>query len=385
MAFGGGSVTLPGDVPGPTFRALQELVSFIVRWGGIALLTRRTIARSKISILVYHDPDPVTLERHLSYLSRGYRFVTLDRLVTALHTEDWGEIPQRGVVITLDDGHRGNARLGDLFQRFSVTPTIYVCSQIVGTNRHYWFLDADEGESLMNLSSQARASRLQEMGFTRTKEFPAAERQALTRGELEALAEVSEIGSHGRFHALLTTCSEEEASDEIILSKQEVEALSGGSCRHFCFPNGDYGAFERQVVEEAGYASARTTDFGWNGRDADPYSLKAFVVPDDASVNRIATTLSGFSTPLGKLARSVAAVLRRVRPKPDDGDLAVVKPAHELSTHRRRGPAGKPGSRPRSTRPRERSSLETTKEPEPTSSSVAGPPERSEMPNREAD
>jgi peptidoglycan/xylan/chitin deacetylase (PgdA/CDA1 family) len=280
---------------------------------------------------VYHDPTPEALERHLRYLSRRYKFVALDRLATALHTKDWSQIPPRALVITLDDGHRGNARLTEIFRRFLVTPTIYVCSQIAGTNRHFWFLDVHDDEALKPLSNRARISQLQARGFVETKEFPSLERQALTRGELEMLAGVSEVGSHGRFHPILTNCSEEEAADEIRLSKGEVEALSGQSCMHFSYPNGDYGAFERQVVKAAGYASARTTEPGWNGQDADPYSLKAYLVPDDSSVNRIATSLSGLPAQLGKLAwwrrRSLALIRAVERASPANADLVVPTPA----------------------------------------------------------
>jgi peptidoglycan/xylan/chitin deacetylase (PgdA/CDA1 family) len=365
-------------------RALQELVSFLVRWCGVALLVRSTIARRKVSILVYHDPTPEVLERHLRYLSKRYTFVTLDRLATALHTQDWSQIPPRAVVITLDDGRRGNARLTELFQRFLVTPTIYVCSQIAGTNRHFWFLDVHDDEALKALSNQARISQLQEMGFVQTKEFPSLERQALTRGELEVLAGVSEIESHGRFHPILTKCSEEEAADEIRLSKREVEALSGRLCRHFSYPNGDYGAFERQVVKEAGYASARTTVPGRNGRDADPYRLKAYVVPDDCSVNRIATSLSGVSALLGKLAwwrrRSLALVRADERPRPENVNLVVPTPAHTGFTHHlaRTADGRLPRGRRLSSRPR--SLRQVARKAEPRNSRLPQSPQRAKAP-----
>jgi peptidoglycan/xylan/chitin deacetylase (PgdA/CDA1 family) len=375
---------LPRSQHSLAVRALQELVSFLVRWCGVALLVRSTIARRKVSILVYHDPTPEALERHLRYLSRTYTFVTLDRLATALHTQDWSQIPPRAVVITLDDGRRGNARLTEIFKRFSVTPTIYVCSQIAGTNRHFWFLDVDDNEALRALSHPDRISHLEAIGFVKTKEFPSFERQALTRGELEVLAGVSEIGSHGRFHPILTMCSEEEAADEILLSKGEVEALSGRLCMHFGYPNGDYGAFERQVVKEAGYVSARTTAPGWNGRDADPYGLKAYLVPDDASVNRIAASLSGVPAHLGKLAwwrrRSLARVREGERPRPGNADLIASAPAHTGSMHHlaRTADGRSPRRRPLSSR--RRSLRQVTSEAEQRNSRLPQPSQRAKSP-----
>ena len=51
---------------------------------------------------------------------------------------NWARVPERALVVTFDDGHRGNHRLLPIFRRYGIRPTIYLCSQIVGTQRGYW-------------------------------------------------------------------------------------------------------------------------------------------------------------------------------------------------------------------------------------------------------
>jgi peptidoglycan/xylan/chitin deacetylase (PgdA/CDA1 family) len=83
-----------------------------------------------------------------------------------------------------------------------------------------------------------------------------------------------EIGSHGMTHCHLTRVSPGQARAEIFDSKKMLEDLSGREVRHFCYPYGDCNAAVRDLVGEAGYATATTTEPGLNGPDADPLLLK---------------------------------------------------------------------------------------------------------------
>ena len=115
-----------------------NLISAVVRYSGLPSLVRKTFARNKATVLLYHDPKPETLEQHLAYLSKSYQFVALSRIVDAIHAQDWSGLPPNALAITVDDGHRGNAELGDVCRKYGGRPMIYLCSQIVGTRRHFW-------------------------------------------------------------------------------------------------------------------------------------------------------------------------------------------------------------------------------------------------------
>jgi peptidoglycan/xylan/chitin deacetylase (PgdA/CDA1 family) len=284
--------------------AISSIISALVRWSGLATMIRFTIARNRVSILVYHDPAPDVFERHLRFLVKRYNVIALNELVARLGTKEWDELPPRALVITFDDGHRGNAKLLALFRRYGVRPTIYVCSQIVGTKRHYWFLESKNPEPLKGLPNGERLAVLQGAGFSVTKEYPQA--QALSVQEMGRLSEAVDFGAHTRFHPVLTTCTEAECATEIESAKTEIEAVTGASCADFSFPNGDYGGLEVALVRHARYRSARTIDLGWNNKRTDPFRLKVLGTEDDASINRLAADLTGIT---GYLARATVGSL----------------------------------------------------------------------------
>ena len=252
--------------------AISSSVSALVRWSGLATVIRYTIARNRVSILVYHDPAPDVFEQHLRFLVARYNLITLNELVDALGSEKWGDLPPRPLVVTFDDGHRGNAHLLDLFQQYRVRPTIYLCSQIVGTRRHYWFRESRDPESLKGLPNGERRALLESLGFSFSEEFP--EGQALSVEEVRRLGGAVDFAAHTRFHPVLTTCSDAECAVEIESAKPEIENLTGVVCADFSYPNGDYGEREVSLVRQAGYRSGRTIDLGWNGRTPDPFRLR---------------------------------------------------------------------------------------------------------------
>ncbi|HKA39377.1 MAG TPA: polysaccharide deacetylase family protein [Burkholderiales bacterium] len=273
---------------------MREAVAKAIHLSGLPFLIRHAIARSRATIVHYHAPRPEVLDRHLAWLARRYAFIPLERLVQAIHARDWSGIPPYALVVTLDDGHMTNRAALDVFRRHGVVPTLYLCSQIAGTRRHFWFrFPAADVDALMRLPTHERLRRLAAAGYSPTAQYPEAERQALSREEIAEMADGVEFGSHSRFHPVLTMCSDQECAEEIVVSHAEVEALTGRRCDHFAYPNGDYTEREIELVRSAGYRSARTIDVGWNGANTDPYRLKVTGVADDASVHRLAAQLSG--------------------------------------------------------------------------------------------
>ncbi len=280
---------------------VREVVSFFIRWAGVALLVRHTIAQRKASILLYHDPAPQTLERHLRYLAARYSFITLSELVDAIGEGRLASLPPRALVVTFDDAHRRNAELTDVLSRYGVVPTIYACSQIVGTDRHFWFTETDDPDSLKGQMNTDRLAHLERAAaYSITREYT-AERQALSDAEIARMMGRVEFASHTRFHPVLTMCGDDECAVEVIRSKAELEKILGVPCRHFSYPNGDYGPREIKYAKDAGYASARTVDIGWNDERTDLFRLRILGTSDDASVNRLAADLSGIA---GWIARA---------------------------------------------------------------------------------
>jgi peptidoglycan/xylan/chitin deacetylase (PgdA/CDA1 family) len=228
--------------------------------------------------VVYHDPQPETLDSHLTYLrwiADPIKLVDCCRSSTG----------RPRVVVTVDDGHAGNARLLDVFRAHGIHPTIFVCSAIVDTRRQYWWRHSEavrrHVEQLKRLPNAERLAMLSTFGFAQDAEIDAP--AALSRDDIEYMKESVDFQSHGRFHPILPCCDDQDCGIEISKSRQEIERLVGRECRDFAFPNGNYGERETRMVKSAGYESARTLDAGWNDAKTDPFRLKAVPVSDDAS------------------------------------------------------------------------------------------------------
>lgn len=266
--------------------SLKNLVGFFVRFSGISLLLRYLL-KHKVIIIYYHNPRPQILEMHLRYLSQRYNIIALDTMVEAIYSGEWSKLPPRSLVITLDDGYKENFNLLAIFKQYNIVPTIYVCSQIVGTCRQFWFKlpIAEKEPQLWQYMNRTRLQYLaQEYEFQPTREYAEQDRQALSEEEITLMKDYVDFQVHTRFHPILTKCSQNECEEEIADAKKEVEEMIGRKCKHFSYPRGVYSDRETELVKKAKYASARTCDVGWNDAKTNPYKLKTIAVPDDASI-----------------------------------------------------------------------------------------------------
>jgi peptidoglycan/xylan/chitin deacetylase (PgdA/CDA1 family) len=88
------------------------------------------------------------------------------------------------------------------------------------------------------------------------------------------LAAGHDIGSHTRTHPYLTRIPLAQAREEIVASKRKLEDLFHRPIEHFCYPYGDWNDAVRDLVAEAGYRTACTTQPGVNDADSSPLALK---------------------------------------------------------------------------------------------------------------
>ncbi|MDB6033039.1 MAG: Polysaccharide deacetylase [Verrucomicrobiales bacterium] len=83
-----------------------------------------------------------------------------------------------------------------------------------------------------------------------------------------------EIGSHSLTHPFLTRLPLKTAQEEITASKKMLEDLFGVPIQHFCYPYGDRSPAVCELVANAGYRTACTTDFGVNLSETPKFELK---------------------------------------------------------------------------------------------------------------
>ena len=271
--------------PQGNIKVLKNMVATLICLSGIHILIREFFCRNRVAILMYHDPKPMVFAKHIAYLSRHYTVVSLDTLVAAIYQKNFSRIPPKSVVITIDDGHAGNIELLPLFKQYRIRPTLFVCTQIINSYRHFWFKiegqSKPERERLKQLPNAERLAHLkQTVDFEPEKVYP--DRQALNIEELKAMKADVDFQPHTQSHPILPHCTETECRQEIIGSKADLERLLEIECSHFSYPNGDYTEREIEIVKTNGFRSARTTVIGWNTHKAAPYQLKTIPITDDA-------------------------------------------------------------------------------------------------------
>jgi len=274
-------------------RFIKEFIGFMFRFSGIQFLLREFIFRNKVTIILYHNPDPLTFRKHIDYLTKHYNLIPLDRVVAGIYNKDWSGIPLKSLVLTIDDGFKDNYNLLEIFKEYNVYPTIYLCSHIVNTNRSFWFKTGfNDIQRLKKYDNNKRLKVLRgKMRYEPRKEY--ASRQALNLEELREMLPYVDFQSHSKFHPVLTTCEDKECLNEIKESKEALEKLLNKQFEHFAYPNGDYSYREIEFLKKCGYKSARTLDIGWNDVNSNPFKLKAMGIEDDVCINILCGQIIG--------------------------------------------------------------------------------------------
>ncbi|MBI4754708.1 MAG: polysaccharide deacetylase family protein [Betaproteobacteria bacterium] len=91
--------------------------------------------------------------------------------------------------------------------------------------------------------------------------------------ELRALDSAFELGSHTLDHSYLDAVPPEEARRQVEAGKQWLEDQLGRPVEGFCYPGGHHNAAVRQIVREAGFRYARTTEELHHDVGSDPYRI----------------------------------------------------------------------------------------------------------------
>ncbi len=206
-------------------------------------------------MLMYHKlgPRPARVRLKGLYVSRKLFERQLSELRRAgFSTPAYGVPAQRGgnpgrhIALTFDDGFANVFRHGlePLAKNGFKAIEFLVANLLGGINK--W--EMEHGEAKQSLMDAAQIK--------------------------EWLAAGHEIGSHTLTHPFLTKISLKEAREEISASKKKLEDIFGVAIRHFCYPYGDWNPAVRDLVKEAGYETACTTDLGINTRASSAFELK---------------------------------------------------------------------------------------------------------------
>ncbi len=270
-------------------------------------------------------------ESHLRYLNKHYKIISLDELIE--YKRNGEPMPQRSAVITVDDGYRDFYDIAfPILKKFNVPATLYVVTGFVDGKNWIWtdkaryilrntsaeLCEFVVGSKKITATLDDSKSRLTAAGSINSelKKMPDDEKDATLReiasrmnvaipdlppdqfeafGWDEALemrdANV-EIGSHTANHPILTNVGEERLTDELLVSKSMLEDKLQRQSIHFCYPNGNVSKRERDAAENAGYASAVTTELRLCENSDDPFLLPR--IDAEPEMRRFVQATSGF-------------------------------------------------------------------------------------------
>jgi len=288
---------------------LPRFTASMVRTAG-DLIAPRGKGAGRLCILSYHrilanpdplidgDPDVETFRWQMRLLAECFNVMPLHDAVQAMASE---RMPPRAVAITFDDGYSSFHDLAlPVLMEYGLPATVFVTTGHMQAKGSMWndmileavrrmpptSLDLREiglGELPLRTAEQRR--RTAQVLTDRCKYMALPERDAFT-ALLQRHAGVAlqqdlmldddmlrtlvkhriEIGGHTVSHPILAKIDDDAARAEIVDNKRVLEAIIGQPLRLFAYPNGkrraDYTAAHVQMLEEAGYSAAFTTETG---------------------------------------------------------------------------------------------------------------------------
>ena len=227
------------------------------------------------------------LERHLEWIGRRFRFVTLDEAGALIQSGD--RLDRPAAAITFDDGYRDFYDLAfPLLQKKGIPAAVFVVTDLVGTTRAqshdklYLLLGRRRKSGPLvdraapDISGmgpyQATRALIETLSFSAIQKIIASlEAEDSISDEVfkpfhsmtwEMLQETRRaghtIGSHTKSHVLLTGENGHRLRQETLESRLEIEGRLGIPIRHFAYPSSRFNASAVSAVANAGYRYAYT-------------------------------------------------------------------------------------------------------------------------------
>lgn len=319
-------------IPMNTKRAAQALFHY----AGGTWWTRNRL-RQAVRILMYHRfPKESRFEAQCAHLKKCYLPVSLTEAAARL--QSGAPIPERMVVVTIDDGYR------DFFEsafpwlhRYQIPSTVFLTTDLPDRNgwlwvdqvtwcirqsrvremglniggRDRWMFYTNEQrravgftikEAMKKLPDDERLELLQRLPRELEVELPENPPESYTPlqwDDVRTLAKNGvEFGAHTRSHPILSRLATvEQLEAEICGSKHRIEQEADVEVRHFCYPNGTAEDFTPQtvdVIKAGGFSTAVTGLPGVNRAGANLFELKRIAVEPHDNELRFSRVVAGY-------------------------------------------------------------------------------------------
>lgn len=271
-------------------------------------------------------------EKHLKYLSKHNTILHLDEVIEA--QAKGKRLPKNPTVITIDDGYADFYDIAfPLLKKYRMPATLYVITDfldgkiwlwtdlmrylLMESDAAYFSYEHPNGEKvesklendwqkmevagkvnsiLKKLPENEKFFRIREIAESLEVEIPNKPTKEFAPISWEQAREMDKsyikIESHTVTHPILPNVDEIQLVFEITKAKNRLEKILERNVGHFCYPNGSLNEKVRQEVENAGYKTAVTTEYGFNNGRSNPFLLKR--IDANPSIANFAQSVSGF-------------------------------------------------------------------------------------------
>lgn len=268
-----------------------------------------------------HVPERVFLWQ-IQQLKRRGPILSLPDVVSALR--EGRSLATNASVITFDDGYANNADVAaPILRSLNVPATFFITTDFIDQRLRLWVdrfelafsrlhgtnlvADTTERERLKKLPTDERERALADLEQQAgTQNLTAPLHRAMTWAQVRKLIEDGfEIEAHTKTHPILTRCSPEQVSEEIIGSKRRIEQECGVSCEHFAYPNGqpdDWNNATQSIVKTAFTSCCTTVSRAVRSAD-DVFALPRITIDTGSQKGKFLFTVSGIRTALQRIKK----------------------------------------------------------------------------------
>jgi peptidoglycan/xylan/chitin deacetylase (PgdA/CDA1 family) len=286
----------------------------------------------KLSILIFHrvlpEPDPlfpgevdrIRFDEICGWLRRWFNVMPLDHAYRRLME---GDLPERAMSITFDDGYRDNAEIAlPVLQAHQLTATFFVATgflddgcmwndrivEAVRCTSEPW-IDLNEVlevaphrlplagieqrraavqallPAVKYLSSQQREEAVQRI--ERLLGAGCAAPLMMNARHVQLLSESGmSVGVHTVTHPILSLCTEDQVRRELGDCRASLQSLLQRPVTWVAYPNGvvgrDVGPREFGIVRELGFEAAVSTEHGFVTAGSERFALRRFTPWDQS-------------------------------------------------------------------------------------------------------
>jgi len=333
----------------PFITRIRSTISELMYQGGMYRACS-TLFKGRLRILMYHrfSQEPKEgftsakeLDSQLKYIKRQFSLFSLSEVADTYNRGR--EMPGDPVALTVDDGYADFYEVAlPVFLKHKVPVAVFVCTAFIDkidwlwTDKIKYLISrtekeriglplahdhvpiptsnakglakalADSFEYLYSLDPNTLNRQVQAFSDQLEVDIPESvpqEYRPMTWDQIRKLVHTNvEIGAHGVSHNILTNLSREQVVAEVHGSRDRIFEELGKSPALFCYPNGNTNPEVSRIVSSAGFVCAVMTEFGFNDKNADRYSLKRIGV-GNLPFSYFVKSLSGFDLMVNSITK----------------------------------------------------------------------------------